>query len=230
MKRRDDGKPLHSTRGQCQFRTRHARRDRAEPAKTPRTSCCATAGAPREQRQATQSQRQQTPTTHTILAHDGASVHHFSGLVAFSARHRTALYGTMTANHCTARRRTAHTGKMQLHKKISVQGTVLKSFWGEPRQATQSQRQQTPKTHTILAHDGSGTRRLVAFSARHKTALNGTMTANHCTVRRRTAHIGKKRHQKTAHNAAQVHSLPQDCAASSLHSLPQNWNRRGAPS
>ena len=36
---------------------RHARRDRAEPAKTSRASCCATAEAPREPRQATQSQR-----------------------------------------------------------------------------------------------------------------------------------------------------------------------------
>ena len=33
------------------------RRDRAEPAKTPRASCCATTEAPREPRQATQSQR-----------------------------------------------------------------------------------------------------------------------------------------------------------------------------
>jgi len=81
-----------------------------------------------------------------------------------------------------------------------------------------SQRQQTPKTHTILAHDGSGTRRLVAFSARHRTALYGTMTASHCTARRRTAHTGKMRHI-TLHKCTACAALPVLLVLYSFHKL-----------
>jgi len=108
-----------------------------------------------------------------------------------------AAFSAGTRQHCTARWRAP---LVQL-----ALGSLSASVFFRRLLALRLRRS---KTHTILAHDGSGTRRLAAFSARHRTALYGTMTANHCTARR-----GGQQVFSAAHDAAQVHSLPQNRAS-----------------